>query len=131
MLRWNDWLGQAREEFSAADWLLQGSRYAWCCFTSQQAAEKALKAVLDYHNVSHMGHNLLDLVGLVAAHAHIPSPLQDACRRLNRHYIPTRYPDAYPSGIPADQYGRSDAEQALEDARAVMEFAGSHLQPPP
>ena len=34
-----DWLSQARGELAAARDLLPGGHWAWCCFTSQQAAE--------------------------------------------------------------------------------------------
>ena len=41
MDRSNDWLDQARGELAAARVLLTAGHWAWCCFTSQQAAEKA------------------------------------------------------------------------------------------
>ena len=44
-------------------------------------------------------------------------------RVLNRYYIPTRYPDAYPSGVPAEMYNDSDASQALKLAEEVYNFA--------
>ncbi|MCE7870696.1 HEPN domain-containing protein [bacterium CPR1] len=129
MLRWSDWLGQAEEEYQSADWLLQGARFAWCCFTCQQAAEKALKAILDHDGRGQSGHNLLELLIELAPRPVAPE-LRQACRRLTRYYIPTRYPDAHPSGIPAQQYDRPDAQSALEDARLVLDFAQAQLSPP-
>jgi len=50
--------------------------------------------------------------------------LRSACARLNRHYIPTRYPNAFDRGAPAEQFFEDDARQALEDAAEVIRFAG-------
>ncbi|GMU51526.1 MAG: hypothetical protein AMXMBFR33_06720 [Candidatus Xenobia bacterium] len=130
MLRWSDWLGQSEREFAAADCLLAGGHYAWCCFTCQQAAEKSLKALLERHAADHGGHNLRELLGSVETRYQPPGQVRAACRRLTRHYIPTRYPDAHPSGIPAMQYDQEDAQEALEDARAVLDFARAQLRPP-
>jgi HEPN domain-containing protein len=47
-----------------------------------------------------------------------------ALRRLSRHYIPPRYPDAHPAGPPGAYYGPEDSRQALEDlalARSVVD----------
>src|SRR4051812_35052152 len=88
--RSSDWLEQARRELAAARDLLAGGHWAWCCFTSQQAAEKALKAGLEHFRVGRGGHNLNDLRQSLAAHVAVPVAVQAACARLNRFYIPTR-----------------------------------------
>ena len=54
-----------------------------------------------------------------------PPEIADALRRLGRHYIPARYPDAHPSGPAGLHYGRSDADEALEDAHRVLSFIDS------
>lgn len=46
--------------------------------------------------------------------------LADAFRRLWRHYIPTRYPDAHPGGATGTHYGETDAREALDDAQLVL-----------
>ena len=40
-----DWLRQARRDLENAEYELEGGFYEWACFLSQQAAEKAVKAV--------------------------------------------------------------------------------------
>jgi HEPN domain-containing protein len=52
----------------------------------------------------------------------VPQAIQDACARLNRYYIPTRYPDAFPSGAPIQQFFEADAREALGDAEEVCRF---------
>ena len=124
MLRWADWLGQAKAELSAAEWLLEGDRHAWCCFTCQQSAEKALKALLDRHGIVRPGHDMLALLSQLAI---TDQAISAAARRLNCYEVATRYPDIHPSGVPAEQYHREDAQSALEDARAILDFAHQRL----
>lgn len=129
MLRWEDWLGEAEEEFRSAEVLLEGARFSWCCFTCQQSAEKSLKALLDRQGAAVLSHNLNELAREVDGHDPLPAEIFEACRRLNHYYIPTRYPDAFPSGVPAHQYGQPEAEKALEDARLVLDLARTRLSP--
>ncbi len=41
---------------------------------------------------------------------------------LDKYYIPTRYPDGLPGGIPADAYTAADAQMALSMAQQVLDF---------
>jgi len=129
MVRTTDWLGQAEAELKAARDLLATDNYAWCCFTSHQAAEKALKAILEHLRARTPGHNLNELIGVVGRHIAVGVNLKSACARLNRLYIPTRYPDAFVSGIPAEQYFQTDAQQAVVDAEEVVNFARTIIKP--
>ena len=54
-----------------------------------------------------------------------PEDVADSLRRLSRHYIPARYPDASPGGTPADHYGARDADDAMADARRVIDFVAA------
>ncbi|MFZ8856923.1 MAG: HEPN domain-containing protein [Candidatus Caldarchaeales archaeon] len=51
---------QALADLKAAHDLLNSSNYAWACFAGHQAAEKALKAILEHFGTPSTGHNLLD-----------------------------------------------------------------------
>jgi len=44
--RWSDWLDDAEDDLAAAKELYRAGRFAKACFLAQQAAEKALKALL-------------------------------------------------------------------------------------
>lgn len=125
-----DWFEQAHGELAAAQYLAAGGHWAWCCFTSQQAAEKAVKAALEHFRAGRTGHNLNELRQALGAHTPVPIAIQEACARLNRFYIPTRYPDAFPSGVPLDQFFEPDARQALADAEEVIQFVGATLGSP-
>jgi len=76
-----------------------------------------------------LGHNLNELIEVVERHIAVSVELKAACARLNRLYIPTRYPDAFVSGVPAEQYFQVDAEQAIEDAEGVVNFVRTTLGP--
>lgn len=123
MQRTKDWLREAKAELKAAKTLFQGEHWSWCCFTCQQAAEKALKAICEHFRTPQLGHNLNILLDAVKAHVAVDNRLERGCASLNRYYIPTRYPDAFDRGAPADQFFEGDAREALEDAEEVIRFA--------
>jgi predicted nucleotidyltransferase len=87
-------------------------------------AEKSLKAVLEHLASPAHGHDLLELLKEVSGIVGVPEELRGACRILNRHYIPTRYPNAFSSGTPIDMFDEKDADEALKLAEEVLKFAG-------
>ncbi|MDD5616722.1 MAG: HEPN domain-containing protein [Candidatus Methanoperedens sp.] len=46
MRRHEDWLKQAHSDLDAAEDSAGSSHFEWACFQAQQAAEKALKALI-------------------------------------------------------------------------------------
>lgn len=127
--RAKDWLTEAQAELRAGRDLLVGKHWSWCCFTCQQAAEKALKAINEHFRSPQFGHNLNLLLPAIEAHTAVPEPVRIACTRLNRYYIPTRYPNAFDRGAPADQFFEADARQALADAEEVLRLAERVIGP--
>lgn len=118
--RWRD---EANRALAGARVQTDAGLHNWACFAAEQAAQLAVKALLHGLGRGPWGHDLVRLAGdTVAAGVTIRAEIADACRRLSRHYIPARYPDAHPSGPPGDHYGTSDAEDALRDAAAVLTF---------
>ena len=45
MNRFKDWFEQAKRDFEKAKLDVKNEFYDWACFTSQQAAEKAVRAL--------------------------------------------------------------------------------------
>lgn len=113
-----------------ADRALQGARlqaeaglHNWACFAAEQAAQLAMKALLHGLGRGPWGHDLVRLAELGAEGGlEVPPEVSDALRRLGRHYIPARYPDAHAAGPPGPHYGAADAEEAVRDAEAVLAF---------
>ncbi len=114
---------EAEAELNAAGDLFAHGHWSWCCFTSQQAAEKALKALSEHFRSPQAGLNLYLLVRALEPHVSISERVRQSCAHLNRYYIPTRYPNAYDRGVPAEQFFEADARQALDHAKEVAEFA--------
>ena len=53
----------------------------------------------------------------------VPEELVESGELLDRFYIPTRYPNAWPYGAPHRHYTEEDARIALEHARRIVAFA--------
>ena len=94
--------------------MVAAGHFEWACFLSQQAAEKAVKARHEHEGAEAWGNTV---AGLLAELPGAPARVLDAAKALDRHYIPTRYPNAHPEGAPGDLYRRRDAEAALATPR--------------
>jgi HEPN domain-containing protein len=116
------WLAQARHDADAAALNAREGYAALACFLAQQAAEKALKAYLYAQGeravVGHATHLLLRRCQHYDASF---ETLQDVCRRLDQYYIPTRYPNGLPGGIPHEVYTQDQAQEAIAGARRVLD----------
>ncbi len=128
MERSHDWIKQAEFDFETAETLVQHEKYAWVCFISHQVAEKALNAFLESLNKPGWGHDLTDLIIKLQDSIDIPEELVNACARLNLYYIPTRYPDAFSSGSPSEKFTRSQSNQAIKDAKEVLNYVKSEIE---
>jgi HEPN domain-containing protein len=123
-------LREAEAELAAARDLFAGGHWSWCCFTCQQSAEKAIKALGEHFQAQELGHNLNLLLQGLETRVDFPQAVRAGCARLNRYYIPARNPDAFPQGAPTDQYFDADARGALADAEDVYAFAKGIIGPP-
>ena len=57
-----------------------------------------------------------------------PHPdLVDRAKGLDKHYLPSRYPTGFAQGTPRDHYTLREAEQAIADAAAVIEFCARSI----
>lgn len=73
------------------------------------------------------GHALTALLEYLPDQSKPSAELMDKARVLDRHYIPTRYPNGFERGAPMDFYSRKDADVAIEHAEAIVEFCKSIL----
>lgn len=121
LLKAEPWIETARNDCAAAHPLREGGFWSLTCFLCQQAAEKALKAFLRaYGETASLGHGLTGLCHRCAANDPDLMEAMDSCRRLGRHYVPTRYPDAVGDEAPDLYYTQDDAGAALEDAGLII-----------
>lgn len=99
MERSADWIAQARRDLAHARDDLRLTYYKWACFSAQQAAEKAIKAVFQRRGGETRGHAVADMLAVLEQLETIPEGLRQGALELDKAYIPTRYPDAHPIRI--------------------------------
>lgn len=120
--RYRDWFRQAEADLRHARNALDTEDFEWSCFAAQQAAEKALKALFQRLGLEAWGHTLTVLVGNLPESVDVPEDLADRARMLDKHYIPTRYPNGFESGAPTDFYTAEESRRAIEHAEVIIEF---------
>lgn len=120
------WMRQAEHDLDTARYLMRDGRYSHVCFMAQQVAEKTLKALAYYRGDSDVfGHTLRALANSLEESYHELSRFREIVESLESYYIPTRYPDALPSGAPFEVYMYEDAEEALYNAEQFYNFGRS------
>ncbi|MHC1568772.1 MAG: HEPN domain-containing protein [Candidatus Syntropharchaeia archaeon] len=101
---------------------LENGFHNWACFSAQQAAEKAIKAVFQKMNLVVWGHSIADLFSELSEKVEVPEKLVEYAYELDRVYITARYPDALLSGSPRERFSRTEAERMISYAREIIEF---------
>lgn len=130
MERSKDWLLQAQGDLAHAHLDLEHAYYDWACFSAQQSAEKAVKALLNARGADAWGHSVADLLEKAGEVLPVTPGLIDAGLELDKAYISSRYPDALPSGAPRTRYTRGEAERMVGHAEVIVRFGESHLSAP-
>jgi HEPN domain-containing protein len=52
----------------------------------------------------------------------------NAAKKLDRFYIPTRYPNGFEQGAPKDYYLKEDAQEALKYAQKIIDFCKKQIR---
>jgi len=125
--RSKDWLDEARGDLEHARNDVDGGFYNWACFSAQQAAEKAIKAVFQRMGAEAWGHSAADLLKELSKKHDIPEELLDGALELDKAYIPTRYPNAHPSGSPRSRYTKEEARRLIGYAERIVKFCSGLL----
>jgi HEPN domain-containing protein len=141
MERSQDWIDEAEGDLEHAVSDVEGGFYNWACFSAQQSAEKAVKAVFQKMGAEAWGHSVADLLKELSRTQKIPptpllqrggtyqvsDELLDEALELDKAYIPTRYPNAHPSGSPRTRYTKREAERLIEYAERIFKFCSGLL----
>lgn len=119
------WLRQAEEDLDAAQKSadILGKHYL-ACFLAQQAAEKALKAVFYARGAQSVrGHSVAELC--TAAEEIDPdlAAMRPRLAKLDRYYIPTRYPNGLSGGHPFEAFDVRDSSEAVQLASEALDAA--------
>ena len=120
------WLRQADDDLAYAELGLREGFYAQVCFQCQQICEKAIKA-LRYGQGERVvyGHAVVELAAPLA----IMAGFRESLAILDQYYIPTRYPNGLPGGVPSEVYTRGQAAAAVKVAQRIVAVVRRELQP--
>jgi HEPN domain-containing protein len=122
MNRWKDWYEQGKRDFERALLDLKYQYYEWACFTSQQAAEKVLKALALKLGYTIWGHSLTEIIKIISEKIRVPEEIGNSAMTLDIYYIPTRYPNGFSSGKPSDYFTEKHAMEAINAAGDIIRF---------
>ncbi|MBM3309620.1 MAG: HEPN domain-containing protein [Candidatus Altiarchaeales archaeon] len=119
------WILQAKEELDTAKVSLNAGKWFAAAFWSQQAAEKALKALFiikkkespgPTHSLTYLGRELK-----------VPNEYYGLLRELTKEYYMSRYPDAS-EDVPYQMYTKEDAESYVKSCGELIKWAESKIQ---
>ena len=125
--RHQDWMRQARLDLDHARLAAREGHLEWAVFAARQAAEKACKALHMSLGGDAWGHDLTALLGALPEERHASDDLVDRAKALDKHYIPSRYPNGFDQGTPRDHYTEREADTAIADAEAILEFCARSI----
>jgi len=123
-----DWMAQAERDLEHCHVSLEAGHFEWSCFAAQQAAEKAVKALYEALGGEVRGHSVSAMLSQLPERHRVSGPLIDKAARLDLYYVPTRYPNAFDSGPPRAYFTRPQAEEAWQDARAIIEHCQNQIR---
>lgn len=127
MERSKDWIDEAEGDLEHARSDLNQGFYNWACFSAQQSAEKAIKAVFQKLHAEAWGHSAADLLKELSKRHGVPKELIDKALELDKVYIATRYPNAHPSGSPRRRYIEGEARRLINYAEEIFRFSSGLL----
>ncbi|MBI2672149.1 HEPN domain-containing protein [Candidatus Woesearchaeota archaeon] len=119
-----NWLKQAEADLKSSKNCIRSEDYYLSVFSSQQAVEKALKALclLKIKEIP-QGHSIIYLAKILEA----PKEFYSGIRDLNPEYLVTRYPDMA-EGVPAELYDKEIAERHYNTAEKVLQWVKKQIQ---
>jgi len=110
------WLTQAEDDFHTATRLREIAIHYASCFFAQQAAEKAVKAVLIARGAARvLGHSVSELCAVAAAADPEFAPLSADLAPLDLYYIT--------GGVASRVFTEEDSERALRLAGRALDAA--------
>ena len=112
------WFSKAGEDELSAKVIIEGGgSFSTACFLFQQMAEKYLKGLIVFKNLSFLKvHDLLELETILLKDFPDASNLHEDLKILNRYYIETRYPGDYP------EFTLRETKEAFESTQKVKSW---------
>jgi HEPN domain-containing protein len=124
------WFQEAQADLTVVRTLWGAGHHAAACFHSQQAAEKALKALLYAQGARVvLGHSVRELARQCEGHVPAFAEVADDTALLDQFYITTRYPNGLPApAIPSQSFTSAQAQAAQESAERVIHLVETFLR---
>ncbi|MFW9881052.1 MAG: HEPN domain-containing protein [Candidatus Thorarchaeota archaeon] len=124
-----NWITEANWDLENAKILFKNDRFNTVVFHCQQAAEKAVKALLYYNNINGWGHSIHSLLEKYKELRKSNfDDIESTALSLDKHYITTRYPDALPNIAPHKAYNKQEAELAINQAERIISFVNKEIK---
>ena len=117
-----DWFRQAEADLRHARNALDDGDFEWSAFRPSVRREGAIKAVFQKLHLDAWGHMLSGLLANLPEGNRPEQTLVESSKELDKHYVPTRYPNGFERGAPTDYYTRAEALRAIGHAEAILEF---------
>jgi HEPN domain-containing protein len=122
------WIDRAAEDLTVARLVLREAHFSHACFPAQQCIEKSLKAYLLAKKNNHpRAHKLADLITECIVINTDLSRFRNDCPVIDQYYVPTRYPNGVPGGLPDGLLNSQEAGEAVASAQNILSFIGSLL----
>ena len=119
-----DWWSEANHNLRQARKNLEIEEYSVASFLAHQAAEKAVKALLYSVNEAPWGHSIRILLERYFERVGGgDESLLERARELDRHYIPSRYPNVHPAGAAHEAYDEATSINAIRCSEAILSYA--------
>lgn len=117
------WLRMAKDDLNSAKSNLENKKYYVCAYLSQQAVEKALKALLIKKTKKLI--RIHDLV-ILGREAGLPDDLLKKCEQLSRIFIETKY-GAVGGLIPSQIFKKQNSSEYFNIAKEVVAWVEKNI----
>ena len=124
------WLKQSEYDLKQAQKSLDDKSFSYACFFAEQSAQKSMKAFLIFKGWRFVNiHSIAELLKEAGKIDETFVPLIDSGKRLDLHYLASRYPDAVPEpAIPFDLYVEDEAKDAISIAEKIFELSKKTIE---
>ena len=121
-----NWWKQSQADLKSAKNCMSSGDYYFSVFASQQAVEKALKALFlqEKKGLLPQSHSLIHLARESGV---VPDKFSSFLRELTPKFIDTRYPDAAVD-LPSRIYDAQNTEKFITGAREVLGWVKTKLK---
>jgi HEPN domain-containing protein len=127
MNRAADWLKMAERDLGYAELGAASGYHEGAAFHAQQAAEKAVKALVQSLHGAVRGHAITEMLRQLPASVAVPAEIRDAGQQLDKVYVTSRYPNGFAWGNPGDYFNEKDSRELIAYGKHILEWCRSQI----